>query len=70
LVPLINWRLEGIGKIDRKSRSLLTMYKMYHPKTDINRLYWKRKEGARGLLQFEATYKTEIVNTVGYLNTV
>ena len=46
------------------------MYKMYHPKTDINRLYWKRKEGARGLLQFEATYKTEIVNTVEYLNTV
>jgi len=27
---------------------MLTMYKMHHPKADINRLYVKRKEGGRG----------------------
>jgi hypothetical protein len=45
------------------------MYKMHHPKADIDRLYVKRKEGGRGLVQVEAAYKAEIINTVEYLNT-
>jgi hypothetical protein len=44
------------------------MYKMHHPKADIDRLYVKRKEGGRGLPQIEAAYKTEMINTVEYLN--
>jgi len=45
------------------------MYKMHHPKADIDRLYVKRKGGGRGLLQIEATYKAEIINIAEYLNT-
>jgi hypothetical protein len=37
------------------------------PKTDIDRLYVKRKRG-RGKLQIEATNKEEIINTTEYLN--
>jgi hypothetical protein len=44
------------------------MYKMHHPKADINRLYAKRKEGGRGLSQIEAAYKTQITNRTEYLN--
>jgi hypothetical protein len=68
---VINWRLEGIKQIDRKTRKMLTMYKMHHPKADIDRLYVKRKEGGRGLLQVEVAYKTEIINIniAEYLNT-
>jgi hypothetical protein len=44
------------------------MYKMHHPKADIDRLYVKRKEGGRGLSQIEAAYKTEIINIAEYLN--
>jgi hypothetical protein len=65
---MINWRLEEIKKIDRKTTKILTMYKMYHPKTDIDRLYVKRKEGGRGLSQIEAAYKTEIINIAEYFN--
>jgi hypothetical protein len=36
---VINWRLEEIKQIDRKSRKMLTVYKMHHPKADIYRLY-------------------------------
>ena len=57
------------NNIDRKTRKMLTMYKMHHPKADIDRLYVKRKEGGRGLLQIEAAHKTEIMNTAEYLNT-
>jgi len=35
----INWRLAEIRKIDRKTRKVLTMYKMHHPKAAIDRLY-------------------------------
>ena len=41
---IINWRNEEIKKIDRKTRKMLTMCKMHHPKVDIDRLYIKRKK--------------------------
>jgi hypothetical protein len=44
---VINWRIEEIKQIDRKTRKMLTIYKMHHPKADIDRLYVKRKEGGR-----------------------
>jgi hypothetical protein len=51
---IINWRLDEIKKIDRKTRKILTVYKMHHPKADIDRLYTKRKGGGRDLSQIEA----------------
>ena len=55
--------------MDRKTRKMLTMYKIHHPKDDIDRLHVKRKEGERGLVQVEAAYKAEIINIAEYLNT-
>jgi len=66
---IINWRTEEIKKIDRKTIKMLTMYKTHHSKADIDRLYLKREEGGRGLVQIEAAYKAEIINTAEYLNT-
>jgi hypothetical protein len=48
---------------------MLTMHKVHHPKADIDMLYVKRKEGGRGLLQTEMTYKADITNIAEYLNT-
>jgi len=45
---------------------MLTMYKMHHPKADIERLCVKKKEGGRGLVQVEAAYKAEIINIAEY----
>jgi len=66
---IINRRTEEIKKIYRKTRKMLTMYKMHHPKADTDRLYVKKKEGGRGLVQIEATYKVGIINIAEYLNT-
>jgi len=66
---IIKWRTEEIKKIDRKTRKMLIMYKMHHPKADIDRLYVKGKEGGRGLVQIEAAYKAEIINIAEYLKT-
>jgi hypothetical protein len=51
---IINWGIEEIKKADRKTRKMLTVYKMHHPKADIDRLYVKWKAGGRGMLQIEA----------------
>jgi hypothetical protein len=40
---IINWRIEETKQIDRKTRKMLTMCKMHHPKAGIDRLYVKRK---------------------------
>jgi hypothetical protein len=66
---IINRRIEEIKQTDRKTRKMLTMYKMHHPKADIDRLYVKRKAGGRGLVQIEAAYKAEIINTAEYHST-
>ena len=65
---IINWRIEEIKQTDRKTRKML-MYKMHHPKADTDRLYVKRKEGGKGLVQVEAAYKAEIINIAEHLNT-
>jgi len=44
------------------------MYKTHHPKAGTDRLYVKRKEGGRGLVQIEAAYKAEIINIAEYHN--
>jgi hypothetical protein len=43
---------------------------VHHPKADIDRLYVKRKEGERGLVQVEAAYKAEITRIAEYLKTI
>jgi hypothetical protein len=52
-----------------RTGKILTVYKVHHPKADIDRLYEKRKDGGRGLVQVEVAYKTEIINIAGHLNT-
>jgi hypothetical protein len=63
---IINCRIEEIKQTDRKTRKMLTMYKMHHPKANIDRLYVKRK-GGRGLIQIEAAYNAEKINIAEYL---
>ena len=48
----------------RKSRKIKTMYGALHPKSDVERLYLKRKEGGRGLISLESCVREE-ENSVG-----
>jgi hypothetical protein len=45
------------------------MYKVHHPKADIDRLYVKRREVGRGLVQVESAFKAEITSIAEYPNT-
>ena len=43
----------------RTTRKALTMYVPLHPKSDIDRLYLKRKHGGRGLISIEIGVRSE-----------
>ena len=43
------------------------MYKMHHPKSDVDRLYLPRTEGGRGLIQLELSYKSTTIGLDKYL---
>lgn len=49
-IGIVDWTKINIQKLDRKSRKLLAVYGVYHPKTDINWLYLKRDRGGEGLI--------------------
>ena len=50
---IVEWRKSELEASDRKTRKLLTMYRSFHPKADAGRLYWKRKNGGKGLTSVE-----------------
>ena len=56
-----------MAKLDTKVRKFLTMYKMHHPKSDVDRLYLPRMEGGRGLIQLELSYKSTTIGLDKYL---
>jgi hypothetical protein len=65
---ITTWRWQEVQKIDRKTRRILTVYKMHHPQADTHRLYVKMKE-ARGLLQIEAAHISELNNIADCIRT-
>ena len=58
--------MSEIKRLDTKTRKLLTLPKMHHPKADVDRLYLPNA-GGRGLIQLEATYKTTTIGLDTYL---
>lgn len=49
----ISWRKNVLQAIDRKTKTLLTIYVGSHLKSDIDRLYIPRKEGGKGLISIQ-----------------
>lgn len=65
---VISWKTSEIKRIDRKTRKILTMEGLHHPRADVDRLYTPRRKGGRGLIQVEAMYKLMVVAIDIYLN--
>jgi len=62
---IIDWRENELKSIDRKTRKTMTMYGGLHPKSDVDRLYMKRKDGGRGLSGVEYVVRGE-ENNLGF----
>jgi hypothetical protein len=57
---IVNWTELEKKQMDTKTRKLLTINRAMHPRSCVNRLYTKRKEGGRGLLEVQECINTEI----------
>lgn len=64
---VIKWSLTDIKSLDIKTRKIMTMERLHHPKADVDRLYIPRASGGRGLIQLELTYKTTTTGLEVYL---
>ena len=62
-----NWKMSEIKRLDTKTRKLLTIYRMHHPKADVNRMYLPRRIGGRGLTKLETAYKSTTIGLETYL---
>lgn len=56
-------------KLNIKTRKILTMSKMHHPKADVDRLYLPRITGGRGIVQLELAFETTSIKLDAYLTT-
>ena len=53
--PILKWAREELKQMDQRTRKLMIMHKVLHPRDDVDRLYVSRKEGGRGLASIEDT---------------
>ena len=60
---IIFWTLQELAELDTKTRNFLTMYKMHHPKSDVDR---HRNEGGGGFIQLELSYKSTTIGLDKY----
>ena len=64
---IINWKVDELKIMDRTTRKTLTMYGALHSKSDIDRLYLKRKHSGGGLFSIETCVRSEENNLGLYL---
>lgn len=64
---VVEWKKSEIQQLDVKTRKLLTLHNLHHPKADVDRLYTSRVRGGRGLVSIEQTYKVTMVGLAYYV---
>lgn len=64
---VLDWLRPEIHQIDRKTKKILTMGGAHHSRADVDRLYIKRRNGGRCLLEIEAVYDQTMVGLADYL---
>ncbi len=45
--PFLKWTRDELKQMDQRTKKLMTMLKVLHPRDDVDRLYVPRKEGGR-----------------------
>ena len=56
---ILNWTVNEVDEIDRKTRKMLCEYKALHPRASVIRLYTPRKVGGQGLINIEDCVASE-----------
>ena len=57
---ILNWREQELKDFDVQVRKLMTMYRMFSIRSDVDRLYMPRKKGGRGLMSVWDSFRSNI----------
>ena len=66
-VLLVSGPQMNLNKGDQKTRKLMTMHEVLHPRDDVDRLYVSRKERGRGLASIEDSVDASIQRLEDYI---
>ena len=66
---VVNWPQYSLDEIDRKTRKLLTMNKLFYKQQSHARLYLPRAEGGMGLIEINTSHRATTISTYKYLTT-
>ena len=64
---IVDWKVDELKNMDRKTRKIMTMNHALHPKADVDRLYVSRGQGGRGMMSIEECVRLEEHNLSDYL---
>ena len=67
---VLDWTKEELEGVDRKTRKLMSIYKMHHPGADVDRLYLPREVGGRGLKSVWQSVEEDKRSIVDYVGRV
>ncbi|KAI5718661.1 hypothetical protein M8J77_024813 [Diaphorina citri] len=63
---VLPWTQTDLQELDRKTRVMMTQFRMHHPKACTERLYLSRKNGGQGLINLERLGNREVKNLKAY----
>ena len=63
----IGWTKNETRELDRHTRRMMSAYHAIHPKSNVQRIYIKRKEGGRGLTSIEECIASELRSLHHYI---
>ncbi|KAJ8723807.1 hypothetical protein PYW07_007787 [Mythimna separata] len=63
---ILKWTQTELDALDRRVRTLLTAYRMHHPRSSVMRLYIPRKCGGRGILNAKTLHNREVCSLREY----
>ena len=66
---IINWTKGELEKLDITTRKLRTGYGMFHPCSNVDRLYLPRENGGRGFIGAEECVRAEERGVAYYVET-
>ena len=64
--PFLKWTRDELKQMDQRTRKIMTMHKVLHPRDDVDRLYVPRK-GGRGLASIEDSVDASIQQLEDYI---
>ena len=65
--PFLKCTGDELKQMDQRTRKLMTMHKILHPRDEVDRLYVSRKEGGRGLACIEDSVDASIQRLEDYI---